>query len=79
MEQLHRNSTIPVKASKQHPLTAEEKKKNAEIAKRRISIEHTNRYIQRFRILSAHYRNKRRKFTLRASLICGISNFQLAL
>ena len=75
---LHANSTTPVKASKNHELSSEERKTNALISKRRIYIEHINRYIKRFRILSSRYRNKRKKFGLRASLICGIFNFQHA-
>ena len=78
LQKLHANSTIPVKASKNHPLTEEEKKLNREISKRRIYIEHINRYIKRFRILSYRYRNKRKRFGLRVSLICGIYNFQHA-
>ena len=74
--QLHANSTTPIKASKNRKLSPEEKKANSLISKRRIYIEHINRYIKRFRILSSRYRNKRKKFGLRASLICGIFNFQ---
>ncbi|MEE1282391.1 MAG: IS5/IS1182 family transposase, partial [Acutalibacteraceae bacterium] len=33
--------------------------------------------IKRFKILSSRYRNKRRRFALRVSLICGIYNFQM--
>ncbi len=73
---LHPNSTIPVKESKNHKLSATEKAFNSALSKRRIYIEHINRYIKRFRILSSRYRNKRRRFALRASLICGIYNFQ---
>ncbi len=75
---LHANSTTPVKASKNHKLSSEERKTNAAVSRRRIYIEHINRYIKRFRILSSRYRNKRKKFGLRASLICGIFNFQHA-
>ena len=74
--QIHPNSMTPVKRSKNHKLTLEERKWNAAVSKRRIYIEHINRYIKRFRILSSRYRNKRKKFGLRASLICGIFNFQ---
>ena len=42
-----------------------------------IGIEHVNRHIKRFRIVSTRYRNKRRKFALRFSLICAIYNFEL--
>ena len=71
------NSQIPKKSSKKHKLTLEEKAYNSAISKRRIYIEHINRYIKRFKILSSRYRNKRRRFALRVSLICGIYNFQL--
>ena len=74
--QIHANSTTPIKASKNCKLSFEEKKTNSLISKRRIYIEHINRYIKRLRILSSRYRNKRKKFGLRASLICGIFNFQ---
>jgi len=73
---LHSNSQIPIKASKKHKLTAEEKAYNYAISKQRIFIEHINRYLKRFRILSSRYRNKRKKFGLRVSLICGIYNVQ---
>jgi len=73
---LHPNSTTPVKKSKSHKLSAAEKAFNSTLSKRRIYIEHINRYIKRFRILSSRFRNKRRRFALRAALICGIYNFQ---
>ena len=78
IQHIHVNSTVPKKSSKKNPLTKEERKENAEISKRRIYIEHTNRMIKRFHILSTRYRNKRKRFGLRASLICGIYNFQYA-
>lgn len=76
ISRLHSNSMLPVRATKKHKLTPEEKAFNSAVSKRRIYIEHINRYIKRFRILSSRYRNKRRKFGLRASLLCGIYNFQ---
>lgn len=72
----HLNSEIPIKSSKKHKLSAEEKAYNRNFSKRRIYIEHVNRYLKRFKILSSRYRNKRRDFGLRVSLICGIYNFQ---
>lgn len=76
---LHKNSRHPIKATRRHKLTVEEKAYNAEISRRRMPIEHVNSYIKRFRILSTRYRNRRRRFGLRVSLICGIYNFQLHL
>lgn len=72
----HKNSEIPIKSSKNHKLSEKEKLYNRNLSKRRIYIEHINRYLKRFRILSSRYRNKRRYFGLRISLICGIYNFQ---
>lgn len=73
---VHFNSLIPVKATKNHKLTDTERAFNSALSKRRILIEHINRYLKRFRILSSRYRNKRRRFALRSSLICAIYNFQ---
>lgn len=73
---VHFDSLIPIKATKNHKLTDEERSFNSSLAKHRIIIEHINRYIKRFKILSYRYRNKRRRFSLRVSLICVIYNLQ---
>ncbi|WP_455046052.1 transposase family protein [Leptotrichia trevisanii] len=59
-----------LKSTKNYKLTEEDKEYNSTISKQRIYIEHVNRHIKRFRILSTCYRNKRRKFIMRFSLIC---------
>ena len=59
---------IPIKASK--------KQYNKELSQSRIYVEHTNRYLKRFKILSSRYRNKLRDFDKRVSLISGIYNYQ---
>lgn len=76
IQKLHANSIIPIKATKEHPLSIIEKLYNKLVSKCRIYIEHINRYVKRFRIFSSRYRNKRKRFALRFSLICGIYNFQ---
>ena len=73
--QLHANSLLPKKRSKKHPLTRQERKKNREISRKRIVVEHAIRFVKRFRILSECYRNLRKRFSLRFSLIAGICNF----
>lgn len=73
--QLHTNSRLPRKRSKNQPLSKQERKENREIAKSRIFVEHAIRFIKRFRILSERYRNRRKRFSLRFSLIAGICNF----
>ena len=77
INKIHSNSLIPKKSTKKHKLTKEEKKYNSIISKRRIYIEHVNRCIKKFKIVSGRYRNKRKKFFMRFSLICAIYNFEL--
>ncbi len=72
---LHTNSNLPKKRSKNHPLTKQEHRENKEISGQRIFVEHTIRFVERFRILSERYRNRRKRFALRFSLIAGICNF----
>ena len=73
--QIHANSILPKKRSKNHPLTDQERKSNREISRKRIFVEHAIRFVKRFRILSERYRNHRKRFALRFSLIAGICNF----
>ena len=75
LAQIHANSLLPKKRSKNHPLTDQERKSNREISRKRIFVEHVIRFVKRFRILSERYRNRRKRFTLRFSLIAGICNF----
>lgn len=75
LAQVHANSLLPKKRSKTHPLSKQERKKNREISKKRILVEHAIRFVKRFRILSEPYRNRRKRFALRFSLIAGICNF----
>ena len=75
LTQIHANSLLPKKRSKNHPLSKLERKENREISKIRIFVEHAIRFIKRFRILSERYRNRRKRFALRFSLIAGICNF----
>ena len=75
LAQLHDNSLLPKKHSKNHPLTKQQRKDNQEISSKRIFVEHAIRFVKRFRIPSERYRNRRKRFALRFSLIAGICNF----
>ena len=75
LAQMHANSLLPKKRSKNHPLTKQQRKENREISRKRIFVEHAIRFVKRFRILSERYRNRRKRFALRFSLIAGICNF----
>jgi hypothetical protein len=74
---LHRNSETPKKKPKGGKLTNEEKSFNHRIAQERIIIENINAKIKVFKITSNKYRNRRKRFALRMSLICGFINFEL--
>ena len=74
---LHTNSQTPKKKSKHHPLTAEQKAANRELARQRIFVEHVIRKVKIFRILSERYRNRRKRFGLRFNLIASLYNLEL--
>ena len=75
---IHNDSIIPIRASKKHKLTKDEKWYNNEISKIRIKVEHVNAFIKKFKITSTRFRNRRKNFKLYMSLICGIYNFETA-
>ena len=78
MRKLHANSVLPKKRSKKHRLSKEDKIRNRQISSDRVVNEHIIGRVKRFRILLERYRNRRKRFALRFSLIAGICNFELA-
>jgi len=74
IKKIHTNSIIPHKRKKNKPLTQEEKQANCLISKKRIIIEMINAKIKVFKIVKYPYRNRRKRFGLRMSLICAIVN-----
>jgi len=73
----HANSEVPFKKSKNRPLSPEEKTFNRRLARERIAIEHVNRQIKVFRIMSDRYRNRHRRHGLRMTLLCEIRNCEI--
>lgn len=69
------NSVLPKKKSKKHPLSKEDKQRNREISSSRVLVEHVIGFIKRFKIVADRYRNRRKRFSLRFNLICGICNY----
>ena len=69
-------SETPIKKKKGKKLTKEEKQYNRQLNKIRIIVEHINRRLKIFKILSYPYRNRGRRFGLRANLIAGIYNYE---
>lgn len=68
---------MPHKKPRGGKLTEEQKQSNRTLARRRVVIEHINRRLKVFRILSQRYRNRRKRFGLRCHLIAGIYNYEL--
>ncbi len=76
---LHAQTCLPVKATKHHPLTHDEKQANRTLARLRLRVEQVIGKLKVFRILSERYRGRRKRFGLRYNLITGIHNFELGL
>jgi len=75
---LHENSELPVKSSKYHKLSKEEKTYNRSISRMRVANEHAIGFLKRFAIIADKYRNRRKRFGLRFNLIAGICNFDIS-
>lgn len=73
----HTNCHLPRKKPRGGKLTKQDKRFNRDLARRRVVIEHVNRRLKVFRILSQRYRNRRKRFVLRCHLIAGIYNYDL--
>jgi hypothetical protein len=68
---------IPFKASKNHPLTDDEKAFNTALSKYRIAIEHVNREIKIFRVCKETYRGKGERGLIRVKLVSSFYNHRL--
>ncbi len=75
---IHQLSETPMKKPKGMKLTKGMKKYNRELNRLRIVVEHVNRRLKIFNILSNRYRNRHRRFGLRSNLLAGIYNYELA-
>ena len=75
--QLHNGSAqIPYKKSKKNPLDEESKEYNHALSKIRVKVENVIRSLKIFRILSDRYRNKRKRYEEKFSIIAGIVNMK---
>ena len=74
---IHATSQTPLKNTKLHPLTKEQKATNRALSRKRVLIENILRKLKIFRILSERYRNRRKRFGLRFTLIAAIYNMEL--
>jgi hypothetical protein len=74
----HAGACTPTKKPPKRPLPEAEKQHNRALARLRVRVEHVIRRFKIFRIFSARYRNRRRRFGLRLNLIAGLLNYELA-
>lgn len=74
LQNTHADTEMPKKSSKKNPLTKEDKARNRAVSRKRILCENVIAAVKRFRILSERYRNRRRRFKLRFSLIAAFYN-----
>lgn len=74
----HSHSITPHKATKNLPLTLEERLDNRVLAHTRQRVEHAIRRLKIFRVLKEIYRHRRRRFSLRLHLIAAICNLNFA-
>ncbi len=73
---MRKNSEIPKEKPKGGELSVEEKAENRCISRERMFVENVIAIFKMFKIVACKYRNRRKRFELRASLICGILNYE---
>jgi hypothetical protein len=74
LQKLHGKTTMPKNRSKKNPLSKKDKQTNRHISKDRVLVEHVIACIKRFKIVSDRYRNRRKRFGLRFTLIAVCYN-----
>ena len=78
LQKIHAATQMPKKRSKNNPLTKEDKSANRALSSDRVPCEHVIGAIKRFKIIADKYRNRRKRFGLRFSLIAALYNANLA-
>jgi hypothetical protein len=78
MTKFHQQSSLPKKKSKKTPLSEDDKKRNKEISSERVEIENVFGALKRFRIIAEKYRNRRKRFGIRFTIIASIFNKHIA-
>lgn len=76
-QEIHANTDMPKKKSKNIPLTIKEKQQNKALSSQRVLNEHVIGRVKRFKIIADKYRNRRKRFGLRFNLIAGIYNYEI--
>ena len=75
---IYQNCVIPIKCSKNKPLTKEDKKHNMILSRIRIFIEHVIRRIKIFRITKETYRGKHKNYGKIWNIVAALVNLRYA-
>ena len=70
------NISIPDKKPRKGALTAEQKLDNTKKSKKRVFVEHVNRFCKIFRIAKEVYRGKQRNIYKTWNIIAGLVNLR---
>jgi len=76
MQKLYPQAELPIKASKHHPLTKEQKQANKQLASERVLVEHINRECKIFKICKERYRGKHKNYEKTWKLVASIVNLK---
>ena len=74
---LYPQAQTPIKSSKRHKLTKEEKTFNRHLSSQRMLVENVLAQFKVFKVLSSRYRNRLKRLGLRLNIIAGIINMEL--
>lgn len=78
LQKIHANTLMPRKRFKKKPLSREDKQFNKTISSLRVFSENVFSFLKRFKIIADRYRNRRKRFALRFSLVSAIYNYELS-
>jgi hypothetical protein len=73
----HRRVSIPTRASKLHPLTRAEKRRNRVLARARVAVEHTIGWLKKYQVLGQVYRHALSGYDLIIRTVCGLVTLRM--
>ena len=77
LQKMHGHTTMPKQRSKKNPLNKADKLHSRTISKDRVPAEHVIGAVKCFKIVSDRYRNRRKRFDFRFTLIAVAYNKDL--
>lgn len=72
----HRQVSIPLRASKLHPLTRAQKRSNRGLARQRVAVEHALACVKKYRVIGALYRHPLTQYDAVLRTVCGLVNLR---